>query len=249
MLPDADIAAILQDLASPDPGVRDGDSLNTLCEAVDAGLLSKMQNDAVGKVLLKRLHHPRIEARSFAALVLGPMVLAGSAKSDWFAQFASWYAAEDEIAGYDPRRGWLHAVAHGADTLAAFGWTWPESPRPVLGLAAERMLRPCDEVWHDQEDDRLGFAVAVALSNPRLTAHDATAWLDPVEEALLNPGQGPLPPFVSNTIRTLRVTALLAHARMEYAGHVVGIRHPAAVERKLRAVLHTAAPWMWTADP
>lgn len=244
---DSLITKLLEDLASPDPAVRDGDSLGALCELVDAGALTGEQAATLGSTLRERLDHPRIEVRSFAALVLGPMVLAGSAGQEWFPHFAMWYASEDEITGHDPQRGWLHAVAHGADTLAAFGWTWPESPRPVLDLAARRMLRPCGAVWHDQEDDRLGFAVAVALSNPHLTTHDATGWLDPVEEAILHRGPGPLSAATSNTIRTLRVSALLTHARMDYAGQGIAVRHPKAVEKRLLAVLHAATPWMWTA--
>lgn len=243
---DLELVKLFDDLASPDPSVRDGDSLGRLCELVDSGALSQAQVGSLGAQLMGRLTHPRVEARSFAALILSRLVLSGATEPDWFPQFASWYAAEEEVTGYSSKRGWLHAVAHGADALGAFGWTWPESPRTALNLAANRMLNPSRTVWRDQEDDRLGFAIAVTLSNPHLTQYDATAWMEPLMQVFAQGEPGPVPASVSNSIRTLRVVCLLTSVTMEYEGHNIRIQHSATVERGLREVLHSASPWMWS---
>jgi hypothetical protein len=245
---DLEIAKLLDDLSSPDPATRDGESLGRLCELVDSGALSKAQVGLLGSQLIGRLSHAHVEARSFAALVLARIVLTGVSEPGWFPQFAAWYATENEVTGYDSDLGWLHAVAHGADALGAFGWTWPESPRPALDLAANRLLNPSPIVWRDQEDDRLGFAIAVALSNPHLTQHDAIAWMEPLKQAFVGGEPGPLPAFASNSIRTLRVVCLLVSVRMQYEGHDIRIQHSAAVERRLREVLHSVSPWMWSLE-
>lgn len=243
-----EIAKLLDDLSSPAPATRDGESLGRLCNLVDSGFLSKSQVDMLGSQLIGRLAHSHVEARSFAALVLVRVVLNGASEPEWFPQFSDWYAAEDEVTGYDSERGWLHAIAHGADALGAFGWTWPASPRPALNLAAKRLLNPSPTVWRDQEDDRLGFAIAVTLSNPNLTQHDATAWMEPLKQAFVNGEPGPVPAFASNSIRTLRVLCLLTNVTMKYQGDDIRIRHSDAVERGLREVLHIVSPWMWSLD-
>lgn len=245
---DLKLDQLVSDLSSSDPAVRDGASLDRLCELIDTAGLSKHQVGLLGSRLIEQLAHPRVEARSFAALVLARAVLSGASQPDWFPQFAPWYAGEEDVAGYDAERGWLHAVAHGADALGAFGRTWTNSPRPVLDLAANRLLNPSTTLWHDQEDDRLGFAIAITLSNPHLSQHDAVTWMEPLKQALLDRAPGPLPAYASNTIRTLRVVCLLTNVRMKYEGHDLWIRHASAVERALREVLHTASPWMWSLD-
>lgn len=242
---DVDLAALLDDLSSPDPAIRDGASLDRLCELIDSGTLSEQQSGWLGSQLTERLSYSTVEARSFAALVLARLVMSGVCEPEWFRKFAHWYALEDDVTGYDTERGWLHAVAHGADALGVFGWTWQDSPRPVLDLAAKRLLNPSPAIWRDQEDDRLGFAIAVVLSNPQLTEDDATAWMEPLKQAFTHRGPGPVPAFVSNTIRTLRVVCFLIGVTMEYEGQGIMIQHPGLVERKLREVLHVATPWMW----
>ncbi|MGO2539842.1 MAG: DUF2785 domain-containing protein [Specibacter sp.] len=240
-----EIGGLFEDLASADPAVRDGESLGRLCGLVDTGALPQQQINMLGSLLVDRFSHPRVEARSFAALVLARIVLSGPSEPEWFLRFATWYANEREVCGHDPVRGWLHAVAHGADALAAFGWAWDGSPRAVLDLAAQRMLNPEPIVWRDQEDDRLGYAIAVTLSNPQLTLADALEWLEPIRQTFLRGQPGPVPAFASNSIRTLRVVCLLTRGEVSYEGRVVGIRHASAVERTILEVLHIASPWMW----
>ncbi|MDN5878797.1 MAG: DUF2785 domain-containing protein [Arthrobacter sp.] len=242
---EAEIAGLLDDISSPDPLIRDGESLGRLYEILDSPAVSPAQRRRVGSTAVQRLADPRVEVRSFAALVLIPLILHDAAEPGWFDDFATWYATEEETTGYDDVRGWLHAVAHGADVLGAFGWMARESPRPALDLAALRMLHQGPGIWRDQEDDRLGYALAITLANPRLTPDDALSWLDPLEEAFLRADSGPVPAFVSNSIRTLRVVQLLTDEEMSYQGRGVRVRHSTAVGQRIRDVLHLASPWMW----
>ena len=106
--------------------------------------------------------------------------------------------------GYDAKLGWLHAVAHGADLLGVLGRHAQVGPERMLALAARRMLADSDYVWRDQEDDRLGYAIALTLGRPDLTAAQATGWLDLIDERFATGKPGPVPPYASNTIRTLR---------------------------------------------
>ncbi|MGP5397110.1 DUF2785 domain-containing protein [Arthrobacter rhombi] len=242
---DVGIIELLEDLSSPDPTVRDGESLGRLCELVDRGHVSEAQLAFLGATLVERLSHDRVEARSFAALALVPLILRDVCPPGWFPHFASWYASEADITGYDMTRGWLHAVAHRADVLGAIGWKATESPRPVLDLAVRRMLHQGPGIWRDQEDDRLGFSIAITLANPHLNPADALEWVEPVEKAFLRGEPGPVPAFVSNSIRTLRVVALLVGEQMTYEGHTLRVQYPTALRRRLREVLHHASPWMW----
>ena len=76
---------------------------------------------------------------------------------DWYAGFARWWRGEQDLRGWDAPLGWLHAVAHGADALRAFG----RSPRlsatdlgDVLDLAVDRLLVKTDYLFAQDEDGR-----------------------------------------------------------------------------------------------
>ncbi len=98
----------------------------------------------LGDEMALRLKDPEIQVRTFAALILAEVVerdmASGRATAEavlrWRDAFAAWYPAERDLRGWDERLGWLHAVAHGADALAAFG----RSPRlgrdDLRGLSA-----------------------------------------------------------------------------------------------------------------
>ncbi|MGW5030708.1 DUF2785 domain-containing protein [Streptomyces nigra] len=53
----------------------------------------------------------------------------------WCAAFSAWYPQERDTPGWDDSLGWLHAVAHGADAVAAFVQVLPHR-RSDLGPAA-----------------------------------------------------------------------------------------------------------------
>lgn len=142
-------------LADPDPDVRDGPAYAVLARWIKRGVLDG-QLSAMGDEMAARFADPRIQARTFAALVLCWIIERGAFDEAWLAAFQRWYLAEDDLRGYDAEVGWLHAVAHGADLLGLLGQDERVQPEQMLELAARRMLADTHYVWRDAEEDRLG---------------------------------------------------------------------------------------------
>ncbi|MEU6232967.1 DUF2785 domain-containing protein [Kitasatospora sp. NPDC047058] len=231
------LAEVSAALRSADPEIRDGLAYEQLCRWVPR--LAAPELSALGDEMAGRLADPEIQARTFAPLVLAEVVDAGAYRPAWRDAFARWYPAETDLRGWDERLGWLHAVAHGADLLAAFGRSpLVADPASLLELAAARLLAPTGHVLDAMEDDRLGRAVAVVLTRPELTERQALAWLDPIA-ATGRRRPGVVPATVSNTLRTLRVVYLLADrgVRPVPGAEPVTLRHAAALRGRLAEVL------------
>jgi hypothetical protein len=69
-MPGAAITSLVDDLASPDPVVRDELAYASLARLVREGSLDASEHVWLAGAMLERLHHPRVEARAFAPLVL-----------------------------------------------------------------------------------------------------------------------------------------------------------------------------------
>ncbi|MFJ1756869.1 DUF2785 domain-containing protein [Kitasatospora sp. NPDC088134] len=242
---DAELAAVVAALRSPDPVERDERAYPRL--AGWAPVLPEERRLALGDAMAERFADPEIQARTFAPLVLARLVAAGALRPGWVDAFARWYPAETDLRGHHPELGWLHAVAHGADLLAAFGQHPDVDPVPLLHLGAARLLAPTGHVLDSMEDDRLGFALALTLTRPELTEDAAVGWLDAVAEVFAAGEPGPMPAEISNTLRTLRVVHLLAvrGVRPKWGGDEVRtLPHGAAVGGRIAEVLSTAAPYL-----
>ncbi|HUA40689.1 MAG TPA: DUF2785 domain-containing protein [Streptosporangiaceae bacterium] len=210
---DADVDALAADLAEamadPDPRIRDGAAYAALATWIERGVLDRQLN-WLGTAMAGRFSDARIQARTFAALVLAWVIERGAYDESWARAFADWYPAETDLRGYDAKLGWLHAVAHGADLLGVLGRDPRVRPEWMLELGARRMLADTQYVWRDSEDDRLGYAMALILARPHLTIAQSTGWLDLIDQKFATAEPGPVPPYASNTIRTLRMLYLLA---------------------------------------
>ena len=89
--------------------------------------------------------------------------------------------SEPDLRGHDQTLGWLHAVAHGADTLAAFAGSpllTASELLMLLDVAAERVHAPTAYHLTQQEDDRLGVAAMTVLLRGAVPTDDACAWID-----------------------------------------------------------------------
>ncbi|MCX5113235.1 DUF2785 domain-containing protein [Streptomyces sp. NBC_00378] len=168
-------------LRHPDPDIRDGAPCVVLRTWIQRDVIDKPLRAQLGTVMADRFDDPEIQARTFAPLVLDMIVGRGDFDPAWLAAFRRWFPAETDLRGYDPELGWLHAVAHGADLLGAFGLHPDVDPKEMLALAAERLVVPTDELFAQQEDDRLAQGVARTLTRPELSEAEAVGWLDAIE--------------------------------------------------------------------
>jgi hypothetical protein len=237
------IAELSEALRSPDPVLRDEQALTVLGHWVpelDAGL-----RRGLGDEMAARFADPEVQARTFAPLVLAMIVEHGDFEEPWLTAFTRWYPAETDVRGYDQERGWLHAVAHGADLLGTFGRHPRVDPAPLPAVAAARLLAGTDYVFANQEDDRLAYAVALTLTRPELSEAQSVDWLEPVRAAFDAGEPGPVPPFASNTMRTLRALYILADrgVRPEWnQGDPMRLTHRDAVLQRLAEVLAIVSP-------
>ena len=243
LTPGAAVAELAEALRSPDPVLRDELALTVLAGLVPT--LDSESRQALGASMAARFLDPEIQARTFAALILAELVADGEFHPSWLSAFEAWYPAEVDLRGYDQELGWLHAVAHGADLLGAFGRCPQVDPASMLALAAARLLAPTDYLLRDQEDDRLGYALALTGSRGELTEAESVGWLDPVAAYFEAGEPGPVPPPASNTMRTLRMLYLLADrgARPPAGGDPLPLAHRDAVKGRLADVLSLASPY------
>jgi hypothetical protein len=241
-------------LASPDPGVRDDTAYPVLALWTARGVLDG-QLAALGDRLVARLDHQEIQARTFAAMILAWVVLRDADTAElaadcvprWLAAFATWWRDETDLRGWDAQLGWLHAVAHGADTLRAFSRSprlGAQDLRGLLELAADRLLTDAGCLFAQGEDDRLGYALASVLSRAELAADSATAWLGRLQATLEAGEPGPMPAWSSNTLRTLSCLYVFADRGVRWydpdtgdLGSVTTLPHSAAVKDRLAPIL------------
>ncbi|MFF0751830.1 DUF2785 domain-containing protein [Streptomyces sp. NPDC004267] len=198
-------------LADPDPLIRDGAPYSVLATWIARGAIEPSLRLELGDEMAGRLTDARIEARTFAPLVLEMLVTAGDFKAGWVDAFERWYPAEQDLRGHDEKLGWLHAVAHGADLLAAFGRRPEVAPARMLDLAAARLTAPTHHIYDQLEDDRLARAIARVLTRTDLSARDAVGWLEPIADRFgADRISTPVPAHISNCLRTLRLLYILA---------------------------------------
>ena len=206
---------LLDGLASPDPSLRDDIVYPVLVRWV---LRGECDPHAVwlGDRVTGMLRHDEIQARTFATLILGAIIERDTAAPivdmkdahRWFEEFAQWWTSETDLRGKDPELGWLHAAAHGADTLSAYGASRHLTAvglRDLLSVAARRMTADTDQLWGAQEDDRIALACTVILSRDELSESDATDWLTDIADSLTSRATpGSIPAWAQNTFHTLK---------------------------------------------
>jgi hypothetical protein len=145
-------------------------------------------------------------------------------------------------------RGGLPAIAHGADAIGALARARllrEDDLVALLGVVTDRLLAPTPFVLRDQEDEQLGRAAALVLCRVELSRSSATAWLEPVADAFRAGEPGPTPPWVSNTLRTLRVIYVIVERGFQQRGTSdrYCAPHREEITSALAAVLQLASPY------
>ncbi|MEE1737604.1 DUF2785 domain-containing protein [Streptomyces sp. BE147] len=234
------VSELSRALADPDPLVRDGAPYAVLATWIARGTIGTSRRLELGDEMAARFTDPRVEARTFAPLVLNMLLSAGDFKAGWVDSFERWYPAERDLRGHDGTLGWLHAVAHGADLLAGFGRHSEVAPERMLNLAAARLTAPTDHVYDQLEDDRLARAIALVLTRTDLSERDAVGWLDPIADRFGSDRiSTPVPAHISNCLRTLRLLHFLADRGVRPTSELPAepVHHREAVKSATAAVL------------
>jgi Protein of unknown function (DUF2785) len=209
--------------------------------------LDENAGQRLGDELAGWLAAPELHIRSFAALALAPIVKRGLFRPDWLARFVAWYPRERDLRGYDTELGWLHAAAHGADLLGAFGLHPRVRPSQMLTLAADRLRAPTSFVFAEMEDARLAHGVALTLTRAELTEDDSTAWLNVLAAELgADETEHVLPQF-ANMIRVLQALYVFADRGVRQSwdrdAAVLALTSPDAVKARIGEVLQLAMPY------
>jgi hypothetical protein len=242
-------------LASPDPNIRDDLAFSQLATRIESGA-EDQHLSGLGDRLVLNLSDEAIQARTFSALVLGSIIersnhndlLSRETLLRWLDAFAYWYRSELDLRGWDEELGWLHAVAHGADVIGALAGS-PDIQEDdlvaLLALAADRLLAPTSFVFREHEDERLGRATALILCRSELSNSGATVWLESIDVALSATEPGPTPPWVSNTLRTLRVIFTINERGFQNRDtlEILQVPHRGNIASAIAGVLRLASPY------
>jgi len=173
-------AELTRMLGDPDPAQRDGTAFPALTTWIERGVYDDLLaglGDGMAAGLLVGIgdrDSDSVFRRSFSALVLGECIARDNARPllpggkilDWGDRLTTWLLRERDLRGFVPTKGWAHAVAHGADTLAILAAS-PHLATPeltvLLDVVADRLLLPVDRVFSSGEPDRLAFATIAIL--------------------------------------------------------------------------------------
>lgn len=239
-------------LASPDPELRDELAYTGLVRWTLKGSLDDRLT-ALGYRMVELFSHPDIQARSFATLILGAVMERDNAADlldvadvrAWRDSFVKWWATEPDVRGWDDELGWVHTIAHGADTLAAFGC----SPRlsameaaDLLDVGVARLIAPSDYLYAHQEDDRLALAFALILCRQDLTEELSVAWLSGVQRYFETGAPGPVPVPAANTMRMMHSLYLHVDLGVHYENLTRELAHAEAVRREMVRLLSMVWP-------
>ncbi len=208
---DESVAELVAMLSDPNPSIRDEIAYPIVATWIIRGDLDGRLGD-LGDKMAAAHAGPEIQARTFATLILGAVIrrdavtgeLTDERVRDWQRAFGAWFLGETDLRGWDDQLGWLHAIAHGADTLRALAM----SPRlgaddlaSVAQVWADRLLRPTSYRFSQAEDARMAYAMVTLLCRPGIA--NPVGWLEPLHAAIDAGTPGPTPVWAANTIETL----------------------------------------------
>lgn len=249
-----ELAALVDDLRSPDPAVRDEGGYGTLARLAGEGALDA-HLVALGDRGVALLGDDAVQARSFGALLLALVVDrdngTGAASPDavrrWAGAVPAWYAGEPDTRGWDPALGWLHAVAHGADAVGALAGSPHLGPADLAGLLdllVDRAMAATSLRWEQGEDDRVALAAMTVLRRDLLDEADVRRCTDRLAGAWRDAAPGPVTAPVDNAVRLARALhlQLVLGVRSEPDGPVT---HPAVRDAALRALGSALAEMYW----
>lgn len=227
-------------LRDSDPVIRDElayTGLDQLIPDLDADVSATL-----GDEMASRLADHELHVRSFGALVLASIVSQGHYREQWLEAFEAWFPHERDLRGCDPDLGWLHAAAHGADLLGAFGLHDEVPPERILDLAVVRLRTPTEYVFAELEGSRLAHGIALILTR----GEQDSAWLDSLSAELENDAAHVLP-HVANLIGVLQPLCLFADRGVRRGwddAQVLTLPGARQLKERIGDVLRLAIPYL-----
>lgn len=167
-------------LGDADPANRDGIAYPALARWVSGGVYDDLLaglGDGMCAGLVVGLGENGTDSvfrRSFSSLVLAECILRDNEMHlvpadrvlQWGDRIAGWLIRERDLRGFVPGKGWAHAIAHGADAVAALAGAEAMGRLELtvlLDVIADRLLLPTDEHLVHGEPDRLAHATMAIL--------------------------------------------------------------------------------------
>lgn len=197
-------------LGSPDPGLRHDTARATLTAWIRRGVYDDLLmglGDGIAAGLEVGLGEDGTDSvfrRSLSALLLGECLhrdnqvqLAPPGKVlEWGDRLAAWYLRENDLRAFVHGKGWAHALAHGADALAALA----HSPSVGLGeltvlldVLADRLLLPTGVALVTGEPERMAAAVLEILRRNVVPVEILEPWVSRLTTAASSGGPEPAP--------------------------------------------------------
>ena len=197
---------LLSNLGSTQSDVRET-SYIILCDLINAGVgvnYSPQQLREIKEQMTQNLTYgigekesDSVFVRAFSILVLDKLIAVDGVNHyltepeirDLLEQGLVYLAAEKDLRGHVPQKGWAHAIAHAAD----FFWVITRNRfldakdlKRILNAIADKVSEPVAHVYIYQEDDRLAQVVISALLRNLLDMAFLNIWLD----RFINPPSG-----------------------------------------------------------
>lgn len=191
----SDLTAELTELlGTPDSEAREL-ALAVLCTWIERGVYDDLlpgMGDGIATGLLTGIGERGTDSvfrRSFSALVVAEVIdrdtrrprVTRSKVHEWGDRLATWFLMERDERGYVDKRGWAHAIAHGADAFGALARSphcGPGELLVVLDVIGDRVTRLPEAVWHSGEPDRLAMATVHVLRRGLVPYELVESWLE-----------------------------------------------------------------------
>ena len=253
-------------LGDPDPYRRDGLGYQVLSRWIEDGVYDDLLTglgDGMCEGLTVGLGESDTDTvfrRSFSILIIAAALdrdnivrlLHPTTVMRWGDEGLAWYVKECDLRGWVEGHGWAHAVAHGADFIAALAQSRhvdEGSMMVLLDAIADRLVVPTRYALTQGEDERLAYATMTLLHRNTVDMGLLGPWIERLAESW-EVASGPVPPAADNTIRYVRAlhSQLLLGVRgrpgakdTDHFGGPIEIR--VELLGAIQQALRTVGPW------
>ena len=201
-------------LGSTNPSLRDGIAYPTLASWISRGVYDDLLcglGDGMAAGLAVGIGESGTDTvfrRAFSVLALTECIsrnnkvdrLPSDKILEWGDRVSAWIVREQDLRGYVPTKGWAHAIAHGADSIAALAGS-PHLGTPeltvMLDVLADRILLPVEQVFSCGEPDRLAAATMAILRRDLVPLSVLEPWIARLAQAAASPPLADVDPFLT----------------------------------------------------